>query len=496
MHNNKLLLVAITILVLVNLLFPQPENPGIMKAGWLNTTLNRDGRTLSVVIYYPALNEGSNTPIDTTNKPYPIIGFGHGFAMQTSYYTSLFKHLASYGYIIIAPQFPDVNHLQLAYDLLYCVRFIKSQNSNLNSIFYRLVDTSKVGLFGHSMGGGASLLASSIDSTITVVAPLAAAETNPSVISVMSKIKSVVYLITAQNDGITPPSSNQIPMFNNANPIKAIPIIKGANHTKFMDTRIWDWTDPRGYLTASEQLRITRRYLTSIFNLFLKEDTSYFKFAFGNIALNDTSIILRYNLKPLRPKSFNLISPSDTTFVSQNKINFYWQKTFSLNLDDTIRYKILIARDSTFNNIVKIFDSLSHNHLEVNFFGEGKFYWKVIAYTSDTTQTESNFLSFNIILSNNDDKGNIDIKFELKQNYPNPFNPNTTISFTLTEDGLTKLKIYDLLGREIQTLVNEELEAGKLHRVQFDGSRLTSGVYFYKLESKSKSTIKKFMLMK
>ncbi|MCX8057452.1 MAG: T9SS type A sorting domain-containing protein, partial [Ignavibacteria bacterium] len=72
----------------------------------------------------------------------------------------------------------------------------------------------------------------------------------------------------------------------------------------------------------------------------------------------------------------------------------------------------------------------------------------------------------------------------------------TTIEFTLAEDGLTTLKIYDLLGREIQTLVNEELEAGKVHRVQFDGSGLTSGVYFYKLESKNKSVIKKFVLMK
>ncbi len=139
--------------------------------------------------------------------------------MQNSNYISLYKHLTSYGYIVIAPQFPDVNHLQLAFDLLFCANLIKNQNKNPSSIFYRLVDTTKTGLSGHSMGGGASLLAAANDSTITVVAPLAA-ERNPSDIGVMNNIKSVFYLITAQNDGITPPQNHQIPMFNNAKPIK------------------------------------------------------------------------------------------------------------------------------------------------------------------------------------------------------------------------------------------------------------------------------------
>jgi len=86
--------------------------------------------------------------------------------------------------------------------------------------------------------------------------------------------------------------------------------------------------------------------------------------------------------------------------------------------------------------------------------------------------------------------------FSLQQNYPNPFNPSTTFEFTIPEDGLTTLKIYDFLGQEIQTLVNEELKSGQIHRVNFDGSRLASGIYFYKLESKNHSAIKKFILMK
>lgn len=87
-------------------------------------------------------------------------------------------------------------------------------------------------------------------------------------------------------------------------------------------------------------------------------------------------------------------------------------------------------------------------------------------------------------------------EFNLYQNYPNPFNPTTTITFTLAEDGLTTLKIYDILGREVQTLVNEELKAGQVHKVNFNASDFSSGVYFYKLENNNRTLIRKFVFIK
>lgn len=483
------------ILFILTSIYAQPENPGPMQAGWTTATLNRDGRTINTIIYYPSFLEGSNSQIDTLNGPYPVIAFGHGFAMQNSYYISLFKHLASYGYIVIAPQFPDVNHLQLAFDLLFCVNHIREQNKNSSSRFFRLVDTTKAGLSGHSMGGGASLLASANDTTINVVAPLAAAETNPSAIYAMNKIKSVIYLITAQNDGITPPANHQIPMYNNALPIKAIPTLKGANHTKFMDTRIWDWTDPRGYLSAAEQLRLTRRYLTSIYNLFLKEDTAYFKYAFGSVAQNDTSIILQSQLRPLIPKPFKLISPEDTTIILNQNISFAWNSTYSLNLNDTVRYKILISRDSSFNIIHFSKDSLRDTSFIHQFNEEGSFYWKVLAYTSDTTFIESNVKRFFLILSKNDEEKNRRLNFKLEQNYPNPFNLVTNISFSIPNYDLVNLKIFDLLGKEVATLINENLTAG-IYSHKFDFGELNSGVYFYKLQTSKYSDVKKMILIK
>jgi len=86
--------------------------------------------------------------------------------------------------------------------------------------------------------------------------------------------------------------------------------------------------------------------------------------------------------------------------------------------------------------------------------------------------------------------------FTLSQNYPNPFNPTTTIEFTLQEDGHVLLRIYDLSGRQVVTLLDEERKAGYFQQVTFDASRYSSGTYFYRLEANGKVLIRKMIQMK
>jgi hypothetical protein len=86
-------------------------------------------------------------------------------------------------------------------------------------------------------------------------------------------------------------------------------------------------------------------------------------------------------------------------------------------------------------------------------------------------------------------------KFELTQNYPNPFNPTTTISYILPQAGMVRLTLYNILGQEIRTLVNETKEAGT-HTINFDASDLNSGMYIYKIESGSFTQTKKMTLVK
>ena len=93
---------------------------------------------------------------------------------------------------------------------------------------------------------------------------------------------------------------------------------------------------------------------------------------------------------------------------------------------------------------------------------------------------------------------NVPLRFSLTQNYPNPFNPSTRITYTIPEDGLVSLKVYNPLGRQVAELVNEVVRAGT-HTVTFNtvgGTGISSGVYFYRLEAGNRVTVRKMVLLK
>ncbi|MFI5145515.1 MAG: T9SS type A sorting domain-containing protein [Ignavibacteria bacterium] len=85
--------------------------------------------------------------------------------------------------------------------------------------------------------------------------------------------------------------------------------------------------------------------------------------------------------------------------------------------------------------------------------------------------------------------------YSLSQNYPNPFNPSTTIDYQLPISGFVKISVFDVLGQEVKTLVNEYKQAGT-YNVRFDASELPSGVYFYKITSGDFTGTKKLTLIK
>ena len=97
------------------------------------------------------------------------------------------------------------------------------------------------------------------------------------------------------------------------------------------------------------------------------------------------------------------------------------------------------------------------------------------------------------------DESGLQYTYDLLQNYPNPFNPSPTIRFSISEFGFTKLTIYDVLGNEIESLVNEELPAGE-YEVEFNTSTInhqpSSGIYFYQLKVGSFIETKKMILLK
>jgi flagellar hook assembly protein FlgD len=87
------------------------------------------------------------------------------------------------------------------------------------------------------------------------------------------------------------------------------------------------------------------------------------------------------------------------------------------------------------------------------------------------------------------------VGFFLNQNYPNPFNPSTTIEFTLPKSEYVELKIYNILGKEVSTLVSMKLNPGN-HTYTFDGKNLATGIYYYQLVAGDYREVKKMILLR
>ncbi len=114
---------------------------------------------------------------------------------------------------------------------------------------------------------------------------------------------------------------------------------------------------------------------------------------------------------------------------------------------------------------------------------------------SDGSTLEISIVIVVRIVVSNEDFNNQEKEFALSQNYPNPFNPSTEIAFTLPSSSLVKLSVYNLLGQEVATLLNEVKVAG-IHKATFDASLLSSGVYIYRIQAGEFVQTKRMMLIK
>jgi len=116
--------------------------------------------------------------------------------------------------------------------------------------------------------------------------------------------------------------------------------------------------------------------------------------------------------------------------------------------------------------------------------------------TNDLGEAELWYLSGNTFtITSVDDNPGVVGSFDLEQNFPNPFNPSTTIRYTIPENGLVTLKVFDVLGREVTTLINEVQNAGT-HTAQFSGKDMPSGMYLYTITAGNFTSTKKMMLVK
>jgi len=115
--------------------------------------------------------------------------------------------------------------------------------------------------------------------------------------------------------------------------------------------------------------------------------------------------------------------------------------------------------------------------------------------TSGTIYVDNLTLKYPVNISAVNDIKNTPVQFRLYQNYPNPFNPSTIVQYEVPKNGLVTIKVYDILGREVRTLVNQYQNKGR-YEINFNASNLSSGVYFYQLKAGEFINTKKMILLK
>lgn len=128
----------------------------------------------------------------------------------------------------------------------------------------------------------------------------------------------------------------------------------------------------------------------------------------------------------------------------------------------------------------------SYSYIDKNL-EPGSYSYKLVQIDFDGSRHESKIINVKIVSS--------PFEFSLEQNFPNPFNPSTTIEFSIPENGYTTLKIFNILGKEVNILVDEYKKAGR-YKINFNGKGLASGIYFYKLNAGKFSSTKKMIYTK
>ncbi|MCE1164281.1 MAG: T9SS type A sorting domain-containing protein [Bacteroidetes bacterium] len=196
----------------------------------------------------------------------------------------------------------------------------------------------------------------------------------------------------------------------------------------------------------------------------------------------------------LAPAAPNLVAPLNNSNISSLIPLFDWDSVTSAN-----SFRIIISSDSLF--ATSIVDSagitLTKYQIPSGKIQYGiRYFWKVNASNPYFTGPWSQAWNFMAALTNSGNLGSeIPKAYKLYDNYPNPFNPTTNIKFDLPANCMVKIKIYDVMGREVMNPVNGFTNAGS-YEIQINASNLSSGIYFCRIEADYFTDVKRMLLIK
>jgi hypothetical protein len=176
--------------------------------------------------------------------------------------------------------------------------------------------------------------------------------------------------------------------------------------------------------------------------------------------------------------------------TASNEITLTWKDNSTINEGYVIESKQ--SSDTSFT-VLDTLKGSGNEYVDKNVEQGQSYSYRIKAYKDTLESAYSDVAS--LLVGVNEGSIELPKEYSISQNYPNPFNPITKIKFALPQNAMTKIIIYDLLGREVQTLINNELRAG-YHEINFDGGNFHSGVYFYRIQAGNFIQTKKMILMK
>ena len=214
------------------------------------------GRQIQTEIYYPAVSIGNNV-IAATGE-FPLIVFGHGFVMSWDAYQNIWEHYSSLGYIVAFPRTEgsfSPSHSDFGMDLRLVVQKVQDLNTLTSSILSGKTHPNSA-IIGHSMGGGATILAAENNSSIKTIVGLAPANTSPSAIVAAVNVTVPALVFSGSQDGVTPAAEHHTPIYQGLNSsCKTFVSILGGGHCYYANT---NFNCDFGETTSSTGISITR----------------------------------------------------------------------------------------------------------------------------------------------------------------------------------------------------------------------------------------------
>jgi hypothetical protein len=255
------------------------------------------------------------------------------------------------------------------------------------------------------------------------------------------------------------------------------------------------------------------------------EDSAQFYFAIGDVMVNQLPVEFKPLPDTIQINTKELVNAflETETFTLSDNSNFFFSVQYGIT--DSSAAIQLLSDNKTINFKVEIIEAVSGEILDsfdnVIYSQDSVYQYNNIAYQVNTAGLGNIQVKLRLVINSSNefnyslserfaeetalgksfkkqiylDGSGLVKEYDLEQNFPNPFNPATTIRYQIPQNGIVTLKIYDILGSEIATLVNEEKVAGR-YEVNLNASSLASGVYVYKIQSGSFISSKKMILLK